>query len=1114
MSSFTRALSPMAASFAAATNVADEDSARSARLAVFQATSSVEEVVALVPQDFREVLRAPLLEVAAKATKLQAARGALAKLQAHQAANTLPPQARAKAPVVQITKDFDGDEKAATHKAALLEAHKQYQLGLLAEMVKTKSDEVQFLELALTPDVLWTNMHPLLNQRVEILRIQNKLPTFTEQEPVERGAPKWLKLTGWEPSPALEQLYRTTLADCVVYAYRIISIVESRAYAQRLKAKGKEEIREAADTEMADGTRPGPSIQSLIDKAVSARLGKPQPKGKGKKVSVSSRAYSIFAYTSSLERQEEVLGIRPGHSSTDGPRPPQPPQTFREALASSSRETYDEFARSWRQLSGSWERTRLAGQPGEAVLGLTPPRTFRYDNPASYPDQLLMIPFPTAIRYIILNTPVNIILASQFRNNVHRSPGVNIPKEIELDLSVGMRYMFHSQRNSLLIMSAWNDFVRRIRWRAFFTFRKQDNSEYDPDYELDVESTTPPPRLPPYMEHGISMGRLFVQRTIAKIPAEEDPVAYQSLAPNRNRLQEFLTRNNYIVTSTDKNLGIAVSERTWVINKSLEILANKNDYKAMHPLTVQTICDKQCDEMNAIAYLAEIRLSNGEQLGPFFRSRVTPQGDQHKLPIFYGIPKIHKEPVKFRPIIPCHSAIQNPAAKYVSKRLKPIIKSAPAIIHGTKDLAIKLSKLKLDKSRKWFIVTGDVVAFYPNIPLDPCLDIVASLYEEHYYAGKATEADDLKELEIFIRCLLVANKNLLTRFQDMIYRQERGLAMGVADSPDLANLYGWFFERKLNVMENPQIPFYGRYIDDVFGLVYASSEQQALQIMSHIKFDGCVIEWNVSDQFQPFLDMTVYKDEFNSVQHMPYRKARNHQERIPWISHHPLDVKRGTYLGEMSRLATLSSTHSTYSGALEGLATLYIARGYPSELVHAWTRDNKTKRWENRLNEERREPGDVLVLKSEFNTAWNWFSAHELGSTVLGYWNEYVARAATGSFSFKFPKFSADRGGLDHVDNEFLSEFVTSSGLADMPDITKTGISNRRMIVSRKRTRNLFDLTSLWKKTVLAKMEEQVLDEDHNDAPPASPVDLPERFVSDLEMRHLDVIASSGSFFG
>ena len=41
-------------------------------------------------------------------------------------------------------------------------------------------------------------------------------------------------------------------------------------------------------------------------------------------------------------------------------------------------------------------------------------------------------------------------------------------------------------------------------------------------------------------------------------------------------------------------------------------------------------------------------------------------------------------------------------------------------------------------------------------------------------------------------------------------------------------------------------------------------------------------------------------------------------------------------------------------------------------------------------------------------------------------------------------------------------------------DLRKTSILNRRLLVSKKRTRNLFDLASLWKRTVLSTLDERV----------------------------------------
>jgi hypothetical protein len=102
-----------------------------------------------------------------------------------------------------------------------------------------------------------------------------------------------------------------------------------------------------------------------------------------------------------------------------------------------------------------------------------------------------------------------------------------------------------------------------------------------------------------------------------------------------------------------------------------------------------------------------------------------------EFPQFYAIPKIHKNPTGYRPIVPCHSALQEPASKVVSKMLKPLYKNTPFVIHGTKDLAHKLSTLKLSEHRKVFIVTGNIVVYYPNIPLDKAYPIILKLFMQH-----------------------------------------------------------------------------------------------------------------------------------------------------------------------------------------------------------------------------------------------------------------------------------------------------------------------------------------------------------------------------------------------
>jgi hypothetical protein len=100
--------------------------------------------------------------------------------------------------------------------------------------------------------------------------------------------------------------------------------------------------------------------------------------------------------------------------------------------------------------------------------------------------------------------------------------------------------------------------------------------------------------------------------------------------------------------------------------------------------------------------------------------------------------------------------------------------------------------------------------------------------------------------------------------------------MGVVDSSDMANLFGWFFEQQVKILDHLSIPFYRCFINNIFGIVYTPSKVKAVQIMNIVKFSGCVIEWGVLDQFPPFLDMTIYYDVNNCVQHMPFWKACSH----------------------------------------------------------------------------------------------------------------------------------------------------------------------------------------------------------------------------------------------
>ena len=1132
--SFTRALSPSFSgpSATAATIVVADDDAMDKEYVVsatagdrhtaLQAANSVGEVIGFIPHDFRHVLAPFLRGVASTAERLISVQSTLTKWTSHQAAGTFPPFLSQKGPEVQFTKGFEESDTGRAQRAKLAESHKRFLNETFANLIRAKGDEVTFLKGALDPTTLFNQMHPLVIQRVGELTRASKIPRYD----VDKDGN--VKVLDWVENTAVAKMGKAVISDCVVYAYRVISIVEvSNAMASR-KKEAKKAVHQQADVEMQDGATSGPSIQSLIDKGINAAL---------KRVgsSVSDPVASSSSFTNDNGKRPLLPPVWEGTQSCGSWREqetqPTPQGTNwrqRRKCARFSRdrswrqgverkgERDDAYAvyptprqesqkpcpkghKDWRsQGKGSDVTPRsmtaedasfdsiLVSHPMPGSKAITDLSTsiatscikstnFVYGDPSSIPDEVLSLTLPQAVKWVVMNTPLMFIEAARFKSHIHTGPGVSIPTHIEHSLSVGMKYLFHQPRRTELISDAWTDFERRLRWRVYFML-KGDHTTYDPDYDVRAPSKKDPPLVPFYFHLALVKGRSYVFNSIAKIPEEtEQDGVFKPLGPKLNEVKKFLLDHDYVVTATDKNLGIAVSERTWILSKSLDCISDEQAYRPLTADEAKIVLDRKCATMRDLAQRAELFDWKFGSLSEFLAHKITANGEEHHVPKFYGIPKIHKQPVKFRPILPCHSAIQNPAAKFCSKVLKPIVNAAPTIIRGTKDLAIKLSTIKIPPWREIYLVTGDVVAYYPNIPLQKCLDRVLELYMEHYWnVADHDESMNRKEQDLFYRCLIAGNTELLTQFQGKTYQQLLGLAMGVADSPDLANLYGWYCERREKVLEHPDIVFYGRYIDDCFAVVCANSEEEAKRIVaSVVKIDDCELTWEAG-KFLPFLDMMLYVDEYNQLQHRPYMKARNHQERIPWISAHPYDVKRGTFYGEMSRLATLSSLKEHYLEALDGLVALYVMRGYPIGIVKTWRKAKQQERWSNRLRIESRDKPEVLVLKSHFNTAWNYFNARELGDTIMGYVRGWLNAADRMEFSREFPPWPRQYPDVLETSGGVVFETVNDAGLRIIvPDMRKIDIPDRQVIVSRKRTFNLYDTVNLWKRIVLEQLDER-----------------------------------------
>ena len=174
--------------------------------------------------------------------------------------------------------------------------------------------------------------------------------------------------------------------------------------------------------------------------------------------------------------------------------------------------------------------------------------------------------------------------------------------------------------------------------------------------------------------------------------------------------------------------------------------------------------------------------------------------------------------------------------------------------------------------KRLYFVLGDIVAFYPNVDIQKAHQIASDYLIEYYSSfGKELDLDwvpcNINNIRMFREALFIANENLMCQFDRKIYQQVRGLAMGVASSPDLANLYSCFFENRAGIYSHPDVPFYGRYIDNCLSLVYAKDELSAKRLLENlIIFNNCTIEWSASDSYMTCLDMMLFFDKNKTLQ--------------------------------------------------------------------------------------------------------------------------------------------------------------------------------------------------------------------------------------------------------
>lgn len=344
------------------------------------------------------------------------------------------------------------------------------------------------------------------------------------------------------------------------------------------------------------------------------------------------------------------------------------------------------------------------------------------------------------------------------------------------------------------------------------------------------------------------------------------------------------------------------------------------------------------------------------------------------LPRFYAIPKIHKDPWRLRPIVPCHFWYITNVAKVVQQQLSPLMGRFLWIIHSTKAIAQTLSTVAIPvpclpvrtgRPQRLYICSRDVRAMYTNITMTGVMQALETFIR------------DKGERELAIHLVHLILDSSFFQHQHRVFKQIGGLTMGAACSPTLGNLVGAFHEFSgptLQVRNDPNVLWYRRYLDDISIGVMASSKVEAEARIQDVTLGpDQQLTWDIKEEGEgpsPFLDLDIYVlPESPRVDFKLFRKPMNHFHRVSWDSAHPYGVKRARFLGELTRMARCSSTYENYQAATAEYREILLARGYPPGLLHSWVHTEMNRQWATR-NNAAGVSDPPTVLKSRYNPAW------------------------------------------------------------------------------------------------------------------------------------------------
>ncbi len=368
-----------------------------------------------------------------------------------------------------------------------------------------------------------------------------------------------------------------------------------------------------------------------------------------------------------------------------------------------------------------------------------------------------------------------------------------------------------------------------------------------------------------------------------------------------------------VIKQADKGGALVIQNKTDYVAECLQQLEDERYYKAVSRRTLNATYRSLA---TFLTQLGERQLLDEETAKNLIVKHP-------RLAVFYTNPKIHKEGNPGRPIVSSINSATSKMSIYIDDTYKVKLPEIASYLKDTTHLRQILKSIQVRDGDIMFSL--DMAALYSNIPHADGITAMGEFAENHGINHPSTQV--LKEL------IMMVLTNNYFEFNNQVYKQVKGTALGTHMAPTYTNIYMDWLERDLLKRYPGNKPLlWKRFIDDIFG-IWRGKEEELLHFFDWInhqpRHSTIIFTPEYSTERINFLDVSIYKQSGNpNIQTRLYSKPTGRASYLHFSSSHPYNQKKSIPYSQLLRVRRICSEGHQFHFHARKMIQNFRSRGY------------------------------------------------------------------------------------------------------------------------------------------------------------------------------------------